>query len=196
MDDYPHPQALLTTRRGSLRCNVHLHGAPGGRTGQPPDFSPALASSLLENRILWRGSVYVPSPLDDFASLAFHALYHEFGEIAPAGRPEDVLPHDQAAELARAAADAAIGPIAITPDGLHSWLMENGFAPPPGMLSRFAWRRPELIRFAGLPDFEEVRLKGELILFVISVGGASARLRDSFLDMLESSALRCLRPMP
>ncbi|WP_421693404.1 hypothetical protein [Aestuariivirga sp.] len=197
-DDYLLIEPMLTSKRGGQRADVYLHDQPGGNSPKKLAYFPlALAAEILAGRRLWRDAVYVPSPRSYFASLAYHALYHK-GHTGGIMVPPDgtvaagALEHDYRAELALAAAEAGLS-LPITADSLHGWLTENGFAPPLDMLGKLAGKRPELVRFAGLPSFEEIRLTGELVLFAVRHAGGMDRafLRDA-VNLLQAARLEVL----
>lgn len=188
-DDYPRIEVFLTSNAGGQRCDVYVdRGTGGSRPAKLPYFPPRLAEDILQHRTSHMGRVFVPSPPHYFASLAFHALFHKGATSGIPGFAEGVpqlqkVDHDYVGELSLAAVAAGLD-VPLTADSIFSWLEQNEYAPPLDMLGKLADKRSELIRFARLPDVEQWRREGELLVFVVRKAGATDTEYISRLEIL------------
>ncbi|TFV64671.1 hypothetical protein E4P41_00020 [Geodermatophilus sp. DF01-2] len=112
-----------------------IWGLPGSDYRGIPYLAPALATGILERAVLLRGRYRVPSPLDHFDSMAYHAVYHKG---ARSGLPEAVgavpqlagaAEHDYAAVLAGLAEQSSLSVPATLRD-LDAYLAGKGLRPP------------------------------------------------------------------
>jgi len=197
-DDYHLIDRFLTDRSGGQRCDVYFHvGAGGNRRRKIPYFPQRLANDILLNRQLHKDAVFVPAPLQYFASLAFHALFHKGSAsgIPGMGTPADMNTspeHDYRRELAKAARLAEVE-IAIEARALFGWLAEKGYAPPLDMLGKLADKNPELIGFASLPEKERWQREGELMLFVVrQAAGADPLFMSRLAGMFERARIEVI----
>ena len=54
-----------------------VSGKKGTSARGLPYYPPALASHIIENRILYKNTFYVPAPYEHFQSLCFHLVFHK-----------------------------------------------------------------------------------------------------------------------
>jgi hypothetical protein len=145
-EDLPFVGTLLVSQRVApqrQKFDVYtVSGLSGSDWQGIPYFTPRLANRLLERSVLLRNRYRVPSPLDHFDSLAYHAVYHK-GERSglptgtvdqPSGVPGE---HDYADVLSRLAADNRLS-VPITLKGLDTYLAGKGLRPPLDTLDKLS----------------------------------------------------------
>ena len=145
VDDQHLPQVreLLDSGPGVQPVDLYsTSGLPGADYRSLPYFPPYLATAILDRAVDHRGLCRVPSPLDHFRSMAFHALYHKgFSARIPSrwqrlpqfGRPE----HDYPSILHQMAQGLDLD-VPMTMEGLDAWLDAEAWRPPHDMLLRLA----------------------------------------------------------
>lgn len=141
---------LIAPRRQKFDVYT-VSGLPGSDFRGVPYFSAALANSVLGRAVLLRGRYRVPSPLDHFDSLAYHAVYHK-GDRAGIAQTAGSAPqssgdaeHDYDEVLGRLA-DAVSLPVPITMEGIDAHLRDKGLRPPLDTLDKLAASNPWLQR--------------------------------------------------
>lgn len=117
-------------------------GAPGADYRKLPYYPPYLAEQLLDRADTHNNLCSVPSPLDHFLSLAYHAVYHKgFASGLAAdrsSRPKVKRPeHDYTRILTDMAQRLGVD-VQITIADLDAWLDAEGWRPPHDMLVRLA----------------------------------------------------------
>jgi hypothetical protein len=144
--DLPFVGTLLMSHHGAPRrqkFDVYtVSGVPGSDHHGIPYFTPDLAHALLERSVLLRGRYRVPSPLDHFDSLAYHALYHKgresgLPETTAADPPAVAGEHDYAEVLTRLAAAIEL-PVPITMRDLDAYLAGKKLRPPLDTLDKLS----------------------------------------------------------
>ena len=146
---------------GTQKFDVYsVSGLPGSDFLAVPYMTSGFASGLLDRAVLLRGRFRVPDEQDHFDSLAYHAVYHK-GERS--GLPEDAAAepiaapaeHDYAAVLAALAGRLGLS-VAITLEGLDSYLADKGLRPPLDTLDKLGatnpWLRARLEKLWGPVD--------------------------------------------
>lgn len=130
-----------------------VSGLPGSDYRGIPYLTPALAAGLLDRAVLLRGRYRVPSPVDHFDSMAYHAAYHKgtgsgLPEDADAATPQvTAAEHDYTRVLSELAARTGLS-VPLTLAGLDRYLAEKGVRPPVDTLDKLAesngWLRHHL----------------------------------------------------
>jgi hypothetical protein len=115
-----------------------------------------MAQELLSRATSYNGICRVPSAIDHFHSLAYHAVYHKGKQSGVPSRNNVVAPlaspdHDYPSLLANMAGKLGAR-VEITLEGLHEYLGQVGWAPAPDMLSRLAANAPKNKWLAHLSD--------------------------------------------
>jgi hypothetical protein len=138
-------RAILNSGPGIQPIDLYsVTGLPGADFRSMPYFPPYLAEELLNSSVVQRGLCRVPAAREHFLSLAYHALYHKGAAsgIPPrdgATRNPRQADHDYVTVLSRLAARLGWN-VAMTLEGLDSYLDSQGWRPPHDMLIRLARR--------------------------------------------------------
>lgn len=128
-----------------VACDLFsVSGLSGSSFRGIPYLPPAKAIGVLEQAVLFRDLIRVPSPEDYFLSLAYHAVYQKgprsgLPTSANGIQPELQPRHDYAGILARLAAEADID-VPISMESLDEFLSRRGWRPAPEMIPTLAKR--------------------------------------------------------
>ncbi len=134
----------------------------------------------------------MPGAWEYFHSLAYHAVYHKgydshLPETASAEKREFKLKHDYSTVLAQQANELGID-VEISLEGLHAYLQQSGWAPPPHMLARLAAACPQsrwLAKLAGRLS-AEMHDQG-LAVFVLREEAIRRGFQDKMVDMIRKT---------
>src|SRR5690606_21539670 len=113
-----------------LKCDVYtVEGSRFGSHNSLPYFQNNLSNVLLQTRRMYRG-VYVPGEIPYFASLAYHALFHNGYNSGLPGfdRKPAELEHNYFNILSQEAARMRLK-IDISALGIYNWLHDHDFLP-------------------------------------------------------------------
>jgi hypothetical protein len=149
-EDLPFVESLLTPYRPfRLAQKVDLYsagGLPYTAFGGVPYLSERLAARVLDRAVLLHGRYKVPSPVDHFDSLAFHAVYHKGAASGlPAESSTSSPGHGSriAATLDRLAREVPRD-VELSLQGLARYLEEEGLQPRAETRESFAAERRRL----------------------------------------------------
>jgi hypothetical protein len=111
-----------------------------------PYLPPEKAGGVLARAGTFRDLILIPSPEDQFFSLAYHAVYQKGLRsglpTSQAGLTPDPAPrHDYAGDLAKLAAELRID-VRMAMESLDEYLASYGWRPSPQMLASLAKRNP------------------------------------------------------
>jgi hypothetical protein len=111
-----------------------------------PYLPPEKAGGVLARAGTFRDLILIPSPEDQFFSLAYHAVYQKglrsgLPTSEPGLQPDPEPRHDYAGDLARRAADLRIS-VPITMESVDEYLAGHGWRPSQQMLASLAQRNP------------------------------------------------------
>lgn len=139
---------ILNAQPGIQPSDVYTpSGLPKSDYRNTPYYPPEMARRLLERTVWNKGICRVPSAIDHFHSLAYHAVYHKGkqsgvpsrnGVVQSIVKPDHDYPgilNDMARKLGAT--------VEITLEGLHEYLSKVGWAPQPDMLTRLAANAPK-----------------------------------------------------
>jgi hypothetical protein len=174
-----------------------VSGLPGTNFHAMPYLSRSLAARVVAGTVLLREKYRVPSPVDHFDSMAFHAVYHkgwasglpeEVGETPVLGRPD----HDYLTVLTALATTNGID-VEVSLRGLDRYFVRLGMRPASDTLERFQevnpWLKGELDRVR--PDIGD--LTG-LIVYVVREKAEG--WRDDIVDALDAQGFEILKVFP
>jgi hypothetical protein len=145
VDDRSLEQALeiLHALPGIQPCDVYSEsGLARSAYCGTPYYPPHVARRILDGAVRHNNLCLVPNPSDYFHSLAYHAVYHK-GPKSNLSRGDLQLrdrvksDHDFARILHDMANRLGIN-VEISLEGLHTYLQQSGWGPPPEMLARLA----------------------------------------------------------
>lgn len=122
-------------------------GLPKSDYRNTPYYPPEMARRLLERTVWNKGICRVPSAIDHFHSLAYHAVYHKGKQSGVPSRNSVVQSlekpdHDYPGILQDMARKLG-AEVEVTLEGLHEYLTRVGWAPQPDMLTRLAANAPK-----------------------------------------------------
>lgn len=172
-------------RRQGIKCDLYdRSGTPKGAYLDHPYLPPALADTLLTNRILWKEKFFVPAPHDHLLSLAHHIAYQkaERSKI-DFEYPERSQESKYAPVLNTLAAQLSLPP-PLTLTALHALLKQSGYAPSFSFLVSylqhdFAHHVKSYFLARLCDDYA-----GEMNLFVIRRSALSKKKHEQLLDFL------------
>jgi hypothetical protein len=137
-------EEILDPKEGDIPCDVYtVSGLPATDYRKVAYYPPYLAEQILDRRVLHKGLISIPSPLDHFLSLAYHALYHKglnagiptsLPNLSSSTNPE----HDYANKLASLADQCGLGSVEMTMESLDEFLLSLDWRPPLDTLARLA----------------------------------------------------------
>jgi hypothetical protein len=162
-----------------------------------PYYPPQVARRILDGAVRHKNLCLVPNPWDYFHSLAYHAVYHKGPRSnlarSATGLPAKGKPEHDYAGILREMADRLGINVEMSLEGLHAYLQETGWGPPPEMLARLAvacWRNKWLEMLAErLPPL--VHDQG-LTVFVLREEAVQRGLQDRIVDMIQASGFEIL----
>jgi hypothetical protein len=172
-------------------CDLYTPTGLPQTSYQAVSYYPAeVARRMLKNARLHRGFCRVPSALDYFHSLAYHAVYHKGRKSNLPGaekyRTAKRSSHDFKTLLGNMANELGIE-VEISLGGLHAYLQEQGWSPPPDWIARLATSAPhdrwlaELAASHGaLPTMDR-----RFTVFVIRQSAVDEGVHERVISMIE-----------
>jgi hypothetical protein len=143
-EDLVELEKILHPAEGVIPCDVYtVSGLPATDYRNIAYYPPYLAEQVLDRRVLYKGLVSVPSTLDYFLSLSYHAIYHKglnagiatsLPKLVPSNNPE----HDYASKIASIANRCGLDGFEMTMESLDEVLLSHGWRPPLDTLARLA----------------------------------------------------------
>ena len=143
-DDLGALEEILHPAEGAIPCDVYtVSGLPATDYRNIAYYPPYLAEQILDRRVLYKGLVSIPSTLDYFFSLTYHAIYHKglnagiptsLQNLSPSNNPE----HDYANKIASIASQCGLDGFDMTMESLDDFLLSHGWRPPLDTLARLA----------------------------------------------------------
>ena len=155
--DLPTVAAMLDEGPGLQAVDLYsTTGLPGADYRDMPYFPPHVAARILDGAQPRFSLCWVPSPLEHFQSLVYHALYHKgFDSGLPSKHQRDRhtprAEHDDTAILQKLARRQGID-VPITLEDLDGYLEACGWRPPHDMLLRLARHNRWIRQRLGEPD--------------------------------------------
>ena len=140
--------SIMNKQPGIQPSDVYTpSGLPKSDYRNTPYYPPEMAKRLLSRTVWHNGLCRVPSAVDHFHSLAYHAVYHKGKQSGVPSRDRVVQPlenpdHDYPAILQDMARKLGAN-VEVTLEGLHEHLTNAGWAPQPDMLTRLAANAPK-----------------------------------------------------
>jgi hypothetical protein len=163
-------------------------------------YPPAFARRVLANAQPHRGFCQVPSELDYFHSLAYHAVYHKGPNSGLRGcenyhKRKRRAAHDFASILGDMAARLDVVDVEISLQGLHEYLQAEGIGPSPDFIVRMAASAPRNGWLADLARQAEgdVRVDPGLVVWVIRQSAIDAGVGEQIAAMIEHHGFMPLR---
>jgi hypothetical protein len=199
-DDLPRVLELLNSGPGVQPCDLYTpSGLAESRYLKASYYPPAFARRVLANARPHRGFCQVPSELDYFHSLAYHAVYHK-GPNSGLRGCEEFNPRRRRAShnftlilsdmAARLGIDAD-----ISLRGLHEYLQAERIGPSPDFIVRMAASAPRNAWLAELAREAEgdVRVDPGLVVWVIRQSAIDAGVEEQITAMIEHHGFMPLR---
>jgi len=153
-------------------------------------YPPEVARRMLKNSRVHRGFCRVPSESDYFHSLAYHAVYHK-------GRKSNLPGSENYRTAKRSSRDfksllpkmaAALGiDVEISLKGLHAYLQQRQWSPPPDWIARLATSAPHdrwLAELAASQSGHPTMDRG-FTVFVIRQSAIDAGVHEKIISMVE-----------
>lgn len=169
-------------------------GLPGADYRGLPYFPPYVAEALLDQAVEHRGLCRVPSPLDHFRSMAYHALYHKgFGAGLPSRRrrwPQWSRPeHNYTEILGQMGASLGLS-VGINMEELDLWLDSQSWRPPHDMLVRLAKKNRWLA--AQLTTCDSHPFDDQIVVFLLRREGLARGGVDRAVSLLRHEGFQLL----
>ena len=145
--------SIASRQPGRVKCDYYSqNGRSGTSYNGMPYYMPVLADRILRNRILDDRGFFRPNPTDEFHAFAYHLCYHKghrCGIETGLGVPPEPGPsRDYGAALLgyaqKAGAEWQGGSLAE----LHAFLMQNGWALPYDLMTRWPDQHPFLVKLS------------------------------------------------
>jgi len=197
--DFERVRQMLSKKPGLFPADVYTcSGIPGSAYHGIPYYSPGLSREILDQRVWYRDSFYVPNRECYFLSLAYHALYHK-GQLSGSSRSEDHMSkasanvHDYEAQLSSLARELGID-VEITLEALHRYLVKNGWGPPTDTLNRLSVHNPWIARMTERMDNDLT--DGELIVYILRRYATDHNLQNKVVDLLTWFGLAIILTKP
>lgn len=159
-----------------------VEGKKGTAARGYPYYPPVLADKILQSRVLYKNSFYVPDYFEHFQSLTYHAVYHkgfESGLSVNSGEaPTEIGKRDYAATLQSLSENLGIElSTPITLFSLHDYLVTSGWTMPYDLKLR--WKNQQewmklLCEKEEQDDFTYADKLSDLIVFLIRSDGATS----------------------
>jgi hypothetical protein len=153
-------------------------------------YPPAVARQVLQNARMHRNFCRVPSALDYFHSLAYHAVYHKGSQSKLPGsekyKPRRPSSRDLTGILSKMAEELGLS-VEISLRGLHEYLVHQHWAPPADLLIRLSACSPRnkwLAELAACTDRDATMDPG-LTIFVIRESAVEAGVHEKTISMIE-----------
>lgn len=134
---------ILVWGTAGIPCDIYSEsGLPGSSFKNMAYFPPTLSKNILNNSEIKNDLYHVPSSIDYFFLLSYHALYHKGYE---SGLPSELLftttnlnpENDYLTTLSKLGASLNYNRD-FTMESLDDFLCENGWQPPRDMLQRYS----------------------------------------------------------
>jgi hypothetical protein len=162
-----------------------------------PYYPYSVAQRILDGAVRHNDVCRVPNPWDYFHSLAYHAVYHK-GTKSNLSRGNTKLTektkssHDFTGILGRMAANLSIE-VENSLEGLHRYLQETGWGPPPEMLARLAVadRRSEWLQLLARQLPVHVNDQG-LAVFVLRQEAVRGGFQQQIVEMVGQNGFEVL----
>jgi hypothetical protein len=143
-DDLGALEEILHPAEGAIPCDVYtVSGLPATDYRNIAYYPPYLAEQILDRRVLYKELVSIPSTLDHFFSLTYHAIYHKglnagiptsLQNLSPSNKPE----HNYANKIASIANQCGLNGFEMTMESMDEFLLDHGWRPPLDTLARLA----------------------------------------------------------
>lgn len=173
----------LSDKRG-VKCDIYtVSGVKNGSRFGVPVFPFELTQALLTKRVFFNGA-YVPSPFLNFASVAYHAIFHKGHDSGVPGfgiEPTSYV-YDYTTKLKELALNLGIE-VEVTVAGLFEWLKKERFTPAEDTLTKLVMNMPELSILQSRL-FSDAR-GGEVLVYLVRERLMQERLLDDFKSFLE-----------
>ena len=191
-DDLPQVLQILGSNPAIRPCDLYTpSGLRESSYLKASYYPPLLARRLLTNARSHRGFCQVPCESDYFHSLAYHAIYHKGPDSNLPGsekyhRHEPRSSRDFTSILADMARRLGID-VDISLEGLHAYLVQNDWAPPPDLIVRMAASAPKNRWLQELAARENGNLSVDpgLTVFVIRESAVDAGVHEQIIAMVE-----------
>lgn len=144
-DDIGEVDRVLDHETGIAECDIYsVTGLPGTSYSGVPHLPPAKAAGILASARPFNGMYRAPTATDYFLSLAFHSVYHKGFKTGLPTRHEAPSgisgpKNDYAGTLAKLARELGLD-VDLTLEGLHKYLVSEGWGATPEMLAALARR--------------------------------------------------------
>lgn len=186
-------EEILHPAEGAVPCDVYtVSGLPATDYRNIAYYPPYLAEQILDRRVLLNGLVSIPSTIDYFLSLTFHALYHKglkagiptsLQNLSPSDNPE----HDYARKIAAIAQQCGLVGFEMTMESLDEFLLIQDWRPPLDTLARLApHNRWVKTRFFSRSEPADPVFRG-LSVFVLRDRAKQMKADSEILDLLRTS---------
>jgi hypothetical protein len=171
-------------KRAGLKCDIYSAGGGLGADFVGHAYFPkALACAVLENRVRWQDSFYVPCDRDLYDSLLFHLAYQKAeGCLADATDPTAFRAYKRYAFI-KALAERLGLPYDLSLLEMHRLLRARGYGIDQGRLASYLqnqFKRLFKSRFYAL--LLALESPGELNLFVLRAKAVRRGFRQAMLD--------------
>ena len=182
---------ILHAQPGIQPCDIYSEsGLARSAYCGTPYYPPEVARRMLKNSRVHRGFCRVPSESDYFHSLAYHAVYHK-------GRKSNLPGSENYRTAKRSSRDfksllpkmaAALGiDVEISLKGLHAYLQQRQWSPPPDWIARLATSAPHdrwLAELAASQSGHPTMDRG-FTVFVIRQSAIDAGVHEKIISMVE-----------
>jgi len=188
---------IASRHHGEIKCDIY---SPLGKraTGYKnmPYYPPTMANEVLQHRVLYKDTFYVPSPELHFKSLAYHLTYHKaltsgipsgvdsFADPPAAKRPYRELLEELGDQLSL----PVTKPYTLT--ALHHYLQSESWAMPYDLMVRWP-KEKEWMKH--LSDTEEAAYQPyadqlpELIVFLVRADATEdKKIEDATVELISS----------
>jgi hypothetical protein len=178
---------------GVQQCDIYSpSGLARSHYRATPYYPAEVAQAILDGTVRHNQLCAVPGAWEYFHSLAYHAVYHKgydshLPETTSAEKRAIKLKHDYSTVLAQQANELGID-AEISLEGLHAYLQQSGWGPPPHMLARLAAACPQsrwLAKLAGRLS-AEMHDQG-LAVFVLREEAIRRGFQDKMVDMIRKT---------
>jgi hypothetical protein len=171
-------------------CDLYTcTGLPESSYQRVSYYPPEIARRMLKNARLHRGFCRVPSQVDYFHSLAYHAVYHK-------GRKSNLPGAENFRTARRSSRDfktllskmaAALGiDVEISLRGLHQYLQQRQWSPTPDWLARLATSAPHDRWLAELASQgQPPTMDRGFTVFVIRQSAVDAGVQERIISLIE-----------
>jgi hypothetical protein len=157
-----------------------------------PYYPAPIAQAILTGAVRHHDLCFVPQLWDYFHSLAYHAVYQKGldSHLPLKGATENQhskVKHDYSRVLRQQADQLGID-VEISLEGLHAYLQNSGWAPPPHMLARLAAACPQNRWLADLAGRLSADMHDQgLAVFVLREEGIRRGFQDQMVEMIRKT---------